>query len=108
MLSFILDLALYMCVVEERIPAGTAVTVDENAAAQEAAVVAILGVLFLGVIGFGLVLAASGFLSEEADAFITEKLYPFYTPYCGVFLACSALYGVAKTRGFGMKPKEEE
>ena len=99
---------MYAHAVAEQVPAASAVTVDENAAAQEAAVVALLALLFIGVIAFGLLLAASGFLSEEADAFISEKLYPLYTPYCGVFLACSALYGVAKTRGFGGKRMEED
>lgn len=39
-----------------------------------------------------------GFLSEEADNFITNYIYPAFSPTLGVFLAISVVYGLVKVR----------
>ena len=49
---------------------------------------------------FGVTLGLSAFkiLPEAADAFISEKMYPTFTPFVGGFLLFSSIYGVIKTR----------
>ena len=55
--------------------------------------------LFFGVILVeGVLLAASGFLPDEADAFIERTLYKTFSPTVGVFLTCSSVYGLWKSR----------
>ena len=48
----------------------------------------------------GVVLGVSAFgkLPEGVDAFVSDKLYPFFTPFVGGFLAFSSVYGLIKTR----------
>lgn len=48
----------------------------------------------------GVVLGVSAFgkLPESVDAFVADKLYPFFTPFVGGFLAFSSVYGLIKTR----------
>ena len=48
----------------------------------------------------GVVLGASAFgkMPEAVDGFVSERLYPFFTPFVGGFLAFSSAYGVIKTR----------
>ena len=50
------------------------------------------------VIGIVLGLDSFGKFPESADAFVSEKLYPFFTPFTGGFLAFSSVYGLIKTR----------
>ena len=37
-------------------------------------------------------------MPEAVDGFVSERLYPFFTPFVGGFLAFSSAYGVIKTR----------
>lgn len=64
----------------------------------ENTVVSILALLFLLILAEGIFLGASGFLSESADQFATDVVYPLFSPTLGVFLAVSTLYGLWKTR----------
>lgn len=48
---------------------------------------------------------SAGFLPEEWDKFLVDKLYPSFTPTVGLFLAGAAGYGVFKYLGLG-PPKE--
>lgn len=64
----------------------------------EAAALQFLGAFFVVLLLEGLALAASGFFPESVDAFITEKVYPSYSPQLGVFLLCSSLYGLWKSK----------
>lgn len=64
----------------------------------EAAALQFLGAFFFVLLLEGLALAASGFFPENVDAFITEKIYPSYSPQLGVFLLCSSLYGLWKSK----------
>ena len=50
------------------------------------------------VIGIVLGLDSFGKFPESVDAFVSEKLYPFFTPFTGGFLAFSSVYGLIKTR----------
>lgn len=50
------------------------------------------------VIGIVLGLDSFGKFPESADAFVSEKLYPFFTPFTGGFLVFSSVYGLIKTR----------
>ena len=57
---------------------------------------------FLGFFGVailleGLVLGGSGFLPDEWDAWITNSLYPSFSPTVGIFLVFSSAYGVWKS-----------
>ena len=57
---------------------------------------------FLGFFGVailleGLVLGGSGFLPDEWDAWITNLLYPSFSPTVGIFLVFSSAYGVWKS-----------
>eukprot|EP00197_Chlamydomonas_leiostraca_P008782 CAMPEP_0202865738 /NCGR_PEP_ID=MMETSP1391-20130828/6329_1 /ASSEMBLY_ACC=CAM_ASM_000867 /TAXON_ID=1034604 /ORGANISM="Chlamydomonas leiostraca, Strain SAG 11-49" /LENGTH=162 /DNA_ID=CAMNT_0049545615 /DNA_START=120 /DNA_END=609 /DNA_ORIENTATION=+ len=58
----------------------------------------ITGLMFLfGVILLeGLLIAGTGFLPEEWDAFVTDVLYPGYTPTVFSFLMGSTAYGLWK------------
>jgi len=49
---------------------------------------------------YGVTLALSAFkiLPESVDEFIAGKMYPLFTPFVGVFLVFSSIYGVIKTR----------
>lgn len=71
----------------------------------ETAIVTAMFFLFSAIILEGLVLAASGFLSEEVDAWIQDVLYPSYSPTVIVFLALSTLYGLFKT---GLLPGQKQ
>lgn len=64
----------------------------------ENTVVSILALLFLLILSEGIFLGASGFLSESADQFATDVVYPLFSPTLGVFLAGSTFYGLWKTR----------
>lgn len=64
---------------------------------KETAYVLGLALLFAIIILEGLVLAGSGFLPEEADAFIQDTLYPSYSPTVLLFLGASSFYGLYKT-----------
>jgi len=64
----------------------------------ENTVVSILALLFLLILVEGIFLGASGFLSESADQFATDVMYPLFSPTLGVFLAGSTFYGLWKTR----------
>jgi hypothetical protein len=50
------------------------------------------------VLGVTLGVSAFGKLPESVDAFVADKLYPFFTPFVGGFLAFSSVYGLIKTR----------
>ena len=50
------------------------------------------------VLGVVLGVSAFGKLPESVDAFVADKLYPFFTPFVGGFLAFSSVYGLIKTR----------
>ena len=50
------------------------------------------------VIGIVLGLDSFGKFPESVDAFVSDKLYPFFTPFTGGFLAFSSVYGLIKTR----------
>ena len=50
------------------------------------------------LIGIVLGLDSFGKFPESADAFVSEKLYPFFTPFTGGFLVFSSVYGLIKTR----------
>ena len=50
------------------------------------------------VIGIVLGLDSFGKFPESVDAFVSEKLYPFFTPFTGGFLVFSSVYGLIKTR----------
>jgi len=58
--------------------------------------VSALGLLGLAILGMGVFLAGSGFLSEEADAFGQDVVYPAFSPTVGVFLLGSTVYGIWK------------
>jgi hypothetical protein len=64
----------------------------------EAAALQFLGVFFAVLLLEGLALAASGFFPESVDAFITERVYPSYSPQLGAFLLCSSVYGLWKSK----------
>lgn len=64
----------------------------------EAAALQFLGAFFFVLLLEGLALAASGFFPENVDAFITERIYPSYSPHVGVFVLCSSLYGLWKSK----------
>ncbi|GLI67905.1 hypothetical protein VaNZ11_012231 [Volvox africanus] len=64
---------------------------------MERAYLAFLSFYFLGVISLGLALAGSGFLPEDVDAWIQDKLYPSYSWIMLGFLGLSSLYGLYKT-----------
>ena len=57
---------------------------------------AYVGVIF--VLGVVLGVSAFGKMPEAVDGFVSERLYPFFTPFVGGFLAFSSAYGVIKTR----------
>ncbi|GLC37547.1 hypothetical protein PLESTB_001759400 [Pleodorina starrii] len=63
----------------------------------ERAYLAFLSFYFLGVLLLGLALAGSGFLPEEVDGWIQDKLYPSYSWIMLGFLGLSSLYGLYKT-----------
>ena len=73
-------------------------TAAQPADGAEAAALQFLGAFFVVLLLEGLALAASGFFPESVDAFITEKIYPSYSPQLGVFLLCSSLYGLWKSK----------
>ena len=50
------------------------------------------------VIGIVLGLDSFGKFPESVDAFVSDKLYPFFTPFTGGFLVFSSVYGLIKTR----------
>ena len=50
------------------------------------------------VLGVVLGVSAFGKMPEAVDGFVSERLYPFFTPFVGGFLAFSSAYGVIKTR----------
>lgn len=64
----------------------------------ETAVVYFLAVLFAAILGLGIFLSAAGFLSEEADNFAQNVIYPSFSPLVIFFLACSSAYGYWKTK----------
>uniref|UniRef100_A0A7S3RAG4 Uncharacterized protein n=1 Tax=Dunaliella tertiolecta TaxID=3047 RepID=A0A7S3RAG4_DUNTE len=53
--------------------------------------------LFYTIIIEGLVIAGSGFLPEDWEDFISNSLYPNYTPTVLLFLGLSSAYGLWKT-----------
>jgi len=75
----------------------TGKTAPVPASQAESAYVAGLTALFVAVIAEGLLLAGSGFLPEEVDTFVREKLYPTYSYTVLAFLGGSSLYGLFKT-----------
>jgi hypothetical protein len=64
----------------------------------ETNVIGFLGLLFGVILLEGIFLGASGFLSEEADQFAQDVVYPLFSPTLGLFLAGSTAYGLWKTR----------
>lgn len=60
--------------------------------------VGFLGLLFAVILLEGIFLGASGFLSEEADQFAQDVVYPLFSPTLGLFLAGSTAYGLWKTK----------
>jgi hypothetical protein len=63
----------------------------------ETAAVLTLFYFFLAILVEGLLLAGSGFLPEEWDQFIQDKIYPSYSPTVLLFLGVSSFYGLFKT-----------
>lgn len=76
---------------------GTGQAPGTAGGAAETLFVQFLGALFVLILVEGLVLAASGFLPESADAAVSEWLYPSYSPQILLFLGMSSLYGLFKT-----------
>jgi hypothetical protein len=74
---------------------------DNQVSQLETAYVVSLTFLFGLIFVEGLTLAASGFLPEEWDQFLVDKLYPSFTPTVGLFLVGAAGYGVFKYLGLG-------
>ncbi|KAI7844289.1 hypothetical protein COHA_002087 [Chlorella ohadii] len=64
----------------------------------ENTVVATLAVLFFVILIEGILVAGSGFMSEEMDAWVAGTVLPAFTPTMGLFLAISTGYGLWKTR----------
>ena len=73
----------------------------------ENGVISFLALLFFVILGEGVFLAASGFLSEAADQFAMDVVYPAFSPTLGLFLLCSSLYGLWKT-GAGRGDNKDE
>lgn len=71
----------------------------------ETNVVGFLGLLFVVILLEGIFLGASGFLSEEADQFAQDVVYPLFSPTLGLFLAGSTAYGLWKTKE---RPEEKK
>lgn len=69
----------------------------------ESSAVLLLISLFVAIIGQGLFLAVSGFLPESWDQFAQNVVYKTFSPTVGFFLACSAAYGVWKSKQGGGK-----
>ena len=67
----------------------------------ESFAVSFLVLLFAVIMGEGVFLAVSGFVSEAADQFAQDYVYGAFSPTVGLFLACSSAYGLWKTRGNG-------
>jgi len=67
---------------------------------SEEAFLKFLGLYIAIIFAFGVVLALSAFKiwPDSVDAFITDTLYPAYTPFVGGFLVFSSIYGLIKTR----------
>lgn len=65
----------------------------------EGAVVSTLAILFVVILAEGIFLAGSGFMSEGADQFAQDIVFPAFSPTLGLFLLISSAYGVWKTRG---------
>ncbi|KAK9816694.1 hypothetical protein WJX72_003788 [[Myrmecia] bisecta] len=57
-----------------------------------------LAVLFCIILGLGIFLAASGFLPETWDQFAQDYVYKSFTPVVFLFLTCSSIYGIWKSR----------
>lgn len=74
----------------------------------ETNVVGFLGLLFVVILLEGIFLGASGFLSEEADQFAQDVVYPLFSPTLGLFLAGSTAYGLWKTREDDSSNKKNE
>ncbi|KAL4521961.1 hypothetical protein Ndes2526B_g01910 [Nannochloris sp. 'desiccata'] len=66
-----------------------------------------LGFLFCVILGEGIFLAGSGFMSVEADQFAQDVVYPAFSPTLGLFLLSSSLYGLWKT-GAGRKEGDDK
>jgi hypothetical protein len=65
-----------------------------EAGKSEAAVLTALAVVFFAILGEGLLVASSGFMSAEMDQLVQTRVLPVFTPTLLVFLAGSSLYGV--------------
>ena len=67
---------------------------------SEEAFLKFLGLYIAIIFAFGVVLALSAFKiwPDSVDSFITDTLYPAYTPFVGGFLVLSSIYGLIKTR----------
>ena len=67
---------------------------------SEEAFLKFLGLYIAIIFAFGVVLALSAFKiwPDSVDAFITDTLYPAFTPFVGGFLVFSSIYGLIKTR----------
>jgi hypothetical protein len=73
----------------------------------ETNVITWLGFLFCVILGEGIFLAGSGFMSVEADQFAQDVVYPAFSPTLGLFLLSSSLYGLWKT-GAGRTEGDEK
>ncbi|PSC75913.1 5 -nucleotidase isoform B [Micractinium conductrix] len=87
--------------VRDQVYGGGPLTFEQKA---ENTVVSVLAILFFVILGEGIFLGASGFLSAEMDQFAQDVVFPAFTPTLGLFLAISTGYGVLKTRD---APKNE-
>ena len=67
---------------------------------SEEAFLKFLGLYIAIIFAFGVVLALSAFKiwPDSVDSFITDTLYPAFTPFVGGFLVFSSIYGLIKTR----------
>lgn len=92
-------------VVSPVVDAVTGKTEQTPIGAAETVAVQWLGFIFLVVIVEGLMLAGSGFLPEELDAWVTDNLYPNYSYTVLAFLGFSSLYGLFKV---GKLPFQEQ
>ena len=73
------------------LPAETYKKIDER-------LLLVLGVFFLLIFVEGLLVAGAGFLPEDVDQFIVDRVFPTFTPVTGVFLLVSVAYGLFNTK----------
>lgn len=63
----------------------------------ETTALAALTLVFLTILGEGLLVATAGFMSEEQDGWVTANVLPAFAPTLGLFLFGSSAYGACRT-----------